>query len=77
MYHSHPCTYCGRIFYTYHSNKEHAAKILYFGIKQHLIDYNEDHKEYELDEAPEIEFNQMYYAIVELKDPPSGGYELK
>ncbi len=66
-----------KVFYTYHSNKEHAARILYFGIKQHLTDYNEDHKEYEMDEHPDIEIDQMYYAVLEHTEPPSGAYELK
>lgn len=77
MYYSHKCTYCTKVFYTYHSNKEHAARILFTGIKQHLIEYNEDHKEYEMDEHPDIEIDQMYYAVSEHTEPPSGAYELK
>ena len=76
MYYSHKCTYCTKIFYTYHNSKEQAASILYYGIKKHLIDYKEDHKEYEMDEEPKIEINQMYYAVIELDDPPAGGYKL-
>ena len=77
MYYSHSCTYCTKIFYTYHNRKEQAAQILYIGIKAHLTDYNEDHKEYELDEDPKIEIDQMYYAMIELLEAPSAGYELK
>lgn len=77
MYYSHPCSYCTKVFYVYHNSKEAAAKILYFGIKQHLIDYNEDHKEFDFDDGPEIDVNEVYYALIELNDPPVGGYELK
>lgn len=77
MYYSHACSYCSKVFYTYNENKEQAAKTLYEGIKQHLKDYDEDHKEYQFDEAPEIEANQMYKAMNESSAPPSGGYELK
>ena len=76
MYYSHRCSYCTKIFYTYNSSKEQAAKVLYVGIKQHLIDYNEDHKEYDFDDGPEIDTNEVYNAVFELEDPPSGGYEL-
>lgn len=76
MYYSHSCTYCSKVFYTYHSIKEAAAEILYKGIKSHLIEYQEDHKEYELDEGPSIEIDQMYYAISETEEAPAGGYEL-
>lgn len=29
-----------------------------------------------MDDDPKIEINEMYYAIVELNEKPSGGYEL-
>lgn len=77
MYYAHNCSYCNKLFYTYQDNRERASEVLYHGIKKHLIDYGEDHKEYEFDEAPEIEINQLYRSIVELSDEPSGGYELK
>lgn len=77
MYYSHSCTYCTKVFYVYSNHKEEAAKILYEGIKTHLIEYDEDHKEYEMDDLPEIEINDMYAVIVEYNDPPAGGYELK
>lgn len=76
MYYSHSCSYCTKVFYTYHSNKEQAASILYYGIKQHLIEYNEDHKEYNFDDGPKIDTNEVYYAMTELNYPPEGGYEL-
>lgn len=77
MYYSHSCTYCAKVFYTYHNRRVQAAQILYIGIKAHLTDYNEDHKEYEMDEDPKIEVDQMYYAMVELTEAPNAGYELK
>jgi hypothetical protein len=76
MYYSHSCSYCTKIFYTYNSNKHNAAKTLYHGIKKHLIDYNEDHKEFEFDDLPSIEINEVYEAVFESDDPPSGGYEI-
>jgi hypothetical protein len=76
MYYIRSCTYCTKIFYTYHDNKEVAAQIIYTGIKAHLVEYNEDHKEYQLDESPEMEINQMYYEITESDEEPAGGYEL-
>ncbi|KKQ93667.1 MAG: hypothetical protein UT20_C0045G0001, partial [Candidatus Levybacteria bacterium GW2011_GWA1_39_11] len=36
----------------YHSSKEAAARKLHEGIKKHLIEYAEDHKEYQFDEDP-------------------------
>lgn len=76
MYYSHPCTYCTKVFYTFHDRKEQAAQILYYGIKKHLIDYNEDHKEYKMDDDPKVVINAIYYAVAELHEAPSGGYEL-
>ena len=51
-------------------------KLLFEGIKKHLIEYAEDHKEYQFDEDPEIEINQMYYAMSEHEEDPQGDYEL-
>lgn len=76
MYYTYTCSYCTKIFYTYHDAKEAAAQQLYDGIKKHLIEYNEDHKEYEFDEDPEIEVNQMYYAMIELSEKPEADYEV-
>ena len=76
MYYSRSCTYCTKVFYTYHNRKEEAARIIYEGIKTHLKEYNEDHKEYELDEAPEVEIDQMYYELTETEDEPQSAYEL-
>lgn len=76
MYYTHPCTYCSKTFYTYNSDKTEAAKVLYEGIKKHLVEYGEDEKEYELDEAAQQEINQMYSAMNEHTEAPSGAYEL-
>jgi hypothetical protein len=76
MYYSYPCSYCGKLFFTFNRNKEHAAQTLYEGIKAHLIEYNEDHKEYQFDDAPQIEETQMYYNMTEGNTRPLGGYEL-
>ena len=77
MYYSHKCSYCTKVFYTYSRHKQTAARVLYMGIKKHLIDYQEDHKEYEFDESPSVEANQMYYAMSESTHPPRSGYEVK
>ncbi len=76
MYYSYNCSYCSRLFYTYNQQRKYAAITLYEGIKQHLIDYNEDHKEYDFDEHPSIEANQMYERMSEHEYAPPGGYVL-
>ncbi len=76
MYYSYPCSYCGKVFYTFGNNKKYAAEVLYEGIKNHLINYDEDHKEYKFDESPQIEARQMYTAMTETSDRPQGGYPL-
>jgi hypothetical protein len=76
MFYSHPCSYCNKIFYTFTDSKEQAAKILFDGIKQHLIEYQEDDKESEFDHGPEIGTNDVYSTMTETKDRPTGGYEL-
>jgi hypothetical protein len=64
------------VFYAFDENKSQAAKKLYEGIKKHLQEYNEDHKEYEFDEDPSIEVRQMYGEMTESNDEPMGGYEV-
>jgi hypothetical protein len=64
------------MFYTYHESREGASKVLYEGIKSHLVEYGEDHKEYMFDEDPEVEVNQMYYAMLEHNEEPQGDYKL-
>lgn len=76
MYYSHPCSYCDKIFYTFNESKEDAANMLFEGIKQHLIEYDEDDKEYEFDDGPEIGANDIYATMRESKNPPEGGYEI-
>lgn len=77
MYYTHKCTYCSKVFYTFHNNKTQAARILYTGIKKHLIFYDEDRKEYELDGSEEREVNEMYVEMIEMTEPPNGGYMLE
>ncbi len=76
MYYSHPCTYCRKVFFTYHSSRWAAAQILYEGIKKHLIEWKEDHREYEMDERPQDELKQMYAAMSEMEEKPTHAYEL-
>ena len=76
MYYSYTCSYCTKIFYTYHDLKDGAAAQLYEGIKKHLIEFDEDRKEAEFDEAPSIEIDQMYYAMIEYSEKPNGDYEV-
>lgn len=76
MYYVRKCSYCSKVFYTHADYKEEAARILYNGIKKHLIEYGEDDKEYEFDEYPQKEEDQMYYEMQEMVTPPPGGYEL-
>lgn len=74
MYYSFPCTYCHRVFYTYDSDKHRAALTLYRTIKQHLIDYDEDKKEYELDDGEQMDTNQIYTEMKPSHHAPAGGY---
>lgn len=76
MYYSRKCTYCNKVFYTFSDNKEQAASILYNGIKQHLTEYDEDRREYELDDGPKTDTDQIYYEAAESEDPPTGGFEI-
>jgi len=76
MYYSYPCPYCRKVFYTYSTNKTYASQQLYEGIKKHLIYYDEDRKEHEFDEAPEIEEYHLYKTMAELTQPPRGAYEV-
>lgn len=76
MYYSHTCSYCGKLFYTYNENKEAAAQVLFDGIKKHLIEYGEDHKEYQFDKDPSVEIDEMYYEMHEQQDDPYGDYKV-
>lgn len=75
MYYTFKCTYCGRLFYTYNSSKEQASVILYRTIKKHLSDYDEDKKEYEMDDGEKIDTDQIYYTMTGSNEAPPGGYE--
>jgi hypothetical protein len=75
MYYSFSCTYCGRSFYTFNNNKSAAAATLYTAIKQHLIDYGEDEKEYEMDDGHQMDTDQIYAGMVGYDEEP-GGWEV-
>lgn len=74
MYYTHPCSYCTKVFYTYHNNREYASRALYYGIKKHLVDYDEDHKEYQFDDGPQVDSNEVYAAMIEFTYIPPGAY---
>lgn len=76
MYYSHPCSYCAKTFYVYSNDRYDAAKQLYEGIKKHLTDYNEDDKEHQFDDGPEIDTNEVLAAMTESQEQPQGGYQL-
>lgn len=76
MYYSHSCSHCAKVFYTFHNSKDVASQKLYYGIKQHLTEYNEDDKEHQLDDGPSIDINEIFSVVIESEDAPSGGYEL-
>ena len=76
MYYSFKCTECGRLFYTYNQNKSHAANTLYHSVKQHLIDYNEDHKEHELDDGEYWDSHQIMREMTTTDYRPQG-YEAR
>ena len=76
MYYLQPCSYCTKVFYVYGKSRHRASKRLYHGIKKHLIDYNEDHKEYDFDDGPSIDTKKVYGALKESNHPPAGGYKL-
>jgi hypothetical protein len=73
MYYTFQCTYCRRAFYTYDRNRVTASVTLYRAVKKHLIDYNEDHKEHELDDGEQEDSNQIYDEMTESDHPPEGG----
>jgi hypothetical protein len=73
MYYSFKCTYCGRAFYTYDRNRHQASVTLYRAVKNHLIEYNEDHKEHEMDDGEQEDSNQIYAEMTESSAPPPGG----
>lgn len=74
MYYTFKCTYCGRAFYTYDRNRHHASVTLYRAVKNHLIEYNEDHKEHEMDDGEQEDSNQIFAEMKETATPPVGGF---
>ena len=75
MYYSFPCTYCGKVFYAF-GDKTTASATLYSGIKKHLTEYGEDDKEHQLDDGPSADTAEIYAAMIESTEAPSGGYQL-
>lgn len=75
MYYTFKCTYCRRPFYTYDRNRANASVTLYRTVKKHLIDYNEDHKEHEMDDGEVEDSNQIYAEMTESPSPPAGGIQ--
>jgi len=65
-----------KVFYVFSSNKEQASHQLYAGIKKHLVDYDEDRKEYKFDDGEQADSNEIYGEMTESNDPPSGGYQV-
>jgi hypothetical protein len=76
MYYCHQCTYCKRVYCTFDLDKWAAAKRLYSAIKSHLIEYDEDHKEYEMDDGESEDSNQIYHELYEYNEKPAGVYEV-
>ncbi|MBA3723761.1 MAG: hypothetical protein H0W89_02590 [Candidatus Levybacteria bacterium] len=76
MYYTHPCSYCHKLFYVYDTDKYRAAATLYAGIKKHLQDYDEDHKEHDFDDGASVDTQEVASAMTESAEPPPGGYDL-
>jgi hypothetical protein len=76
MFYRYPCSWCGRIFYTYSSNsdKEVAAGILYDAIKAHQKEYNEDFREHNLDDGKFADSEEIEGGIKESEKIPEDGY---
>lgn len=77
MYYSYTCAQCSKVFYTYNDTKERAAESLSTGIKQHLIETDEDRKTAALDSDPQSNTDDVYYSMGQSNEVPSGGYEIK
>lgn len=77
MYYSYPCPYCGKIFYAFGDDKNQTIKVLFTGIKKHLVDYGEDKEEYKFINEEENEENEMYSEISGTPEAPSGGYQVE
>ena len=75
MYYSHPCSYCGKVFYTYlDGDRYKAAEILHDRIVEHLHAYGEHDKEYDFDDGREIDMMEVYNHLTESDSPPPYGY---
>lgn len=75
MYYSHKCTYCGRNFTVYEEDKYLASEQLYEIIKMHLKDYNEDHKEFKMDDGKATDSVEIFEAMTGSIDKPPGSYD--
>lgn len=75
MYYSHPCSYCGRLFYTYETDKYKASERLYDIIKTHLNEYAEDDREYKFDDGKVKDTEEILHDMTESPDKPSGSYD--
>jgi hypothetical protein len=64
------------MFYTFNTNKWQAAQDLYSWLKKHLQDYDEDHKEFEMDDGAYEDSKQIYEEMQEFNEAPPGGYEV-
>jgi hypothetical protein len=75
MYYSHPCSYCGKVFYTYlDGDRYKAAEILHDRIVEHLHAYGEHDKEYDFDDGREIDMMEVYNQLSESSSPPENAY---
>lgn len=75
MYFSHKCTYCGRLFAVNETDKYKASEQLYEIIKAHLKEYNEDHKEYKMDDGKIVDSAEILQDMTGSPDKPSGSYD--
>lgn len=78
MYCSQPCSYCNKVFYVYEgSDKYKASERLYYGIKKHLDEYDEDDREYKYDDGLVKDSKEIFDEMVETNKRPLGGYEVR
>jgi hypothetical protein len=77
MYYSLPCPACGRIFYLHSSHPETASEMLYDAIRKHLEEYNEDYREYDMDDGKKTDSKEIEGKMQVSEAPPKNGwYEL-
>lgn len=76
MYYSHACPVCGKVFYSFNDDRYKAADALAAGIKQHLIDYNEDDRETDFDYGQSFNAKYVSERMAQSESVPPGGYPL-